>query len=75
MHGHHHNETNIRPNELSALLEYNFNHNASHIFELSEIAEKLNEQGEIAACETLKSAIAKFSEGNGLLKETLEKLK
>ena len=74
MHGHHIGD-NLGENELIALLEFNVAHNASHVSELSEIADRLKQVGRNEAADTLTQAIGRFSEGGELIKQALEGLK
>ena len=78
MHEHHHNhshvESNMTAEELTALIEYTFNHNAAHLSQLEEISQQLKDLGNADASEIMLSAVKKYSEANNLLKEAIEKI-
>ncbi|MBR3737838.1 MAG: hypothetical protein IKN26_03770 [Eubacterium sp.] len=57
--------------ELEALMEYMINHNANHGKELLQIAEKLNENGNLQAGKKTIEALDEYNKGNALLKEAL----
>ena len=50
--------------ELAALMKYMVGHNSAHAKELADLAQKLDQAGNHAACEQVMAAVADFDKGN-----------
>lgn len=68
---HHHSVGAEGMDELKVLMEYMINHNANHIEELLQIAEKLKAHGNLPAGKKTIEAVDEYNKGNALLKEAL----
>ncbi len=77
-HDHHHNhgvpEGDVTPkDEMIAMLRYMVGHNASHMKETADLAEKI--RGENAAVyEEIQEAVRAFGKGNAILEDALKHL-
>ena len=60
--------------EIVALMRYMIGHNASHAGELSELAQRLKDSGNAAACEQVMQAVSDFEKGNARLAAVLSTL-
>ena len=72
-HVHEHHEAVTPREELLALLKYMTGHNAAHIREMTDLAERIRTE-EPAVFEKLTAAAARFEEGNAVLQEALDGL-
>lgn len=61
--------------ELIALLGFTIKHNVLHLRELTDLAAKIEQTGNLEAAEIIRSAVNKYDEGNVLLKEALNAVK
>ena len=74
-HEHHHGpDGDVTPKEeMIAMLRYMVGHNASHLKETAELAEKI--RGENAAVyEEIQEAVRAFGKGNAILEDALKHL-
>lgn len=60
--------------ELMALMKYMVGHNAAHANELAQLAEKLRQSGNAAACEQVLAAVSDYEKGNLRLSAVLASL-
>lgn len=74
-HEHHHGpEGDVTPKEeMIAMLRYMVGHNASHLKETAELAEKIR-GGNAAVYEEIQQAVSEFSKGNAILEDALRHL-
>ena len=74
-HKHHHVETAVSREELTALLEFTVKHNVSHTGELEDLADKVKNIGCPDAAGMILSALEEYDKGNEFIKEALEAVK
>ncbi|WP_274941178.1 cobalt transporter [Chordicoccus furentiruminis] len=74
-HEHHHGpEGDVTPKEeMIAMLRYMVGHNASHLKETAELAEKIR-GGNAAVYEEIQQAVSEFGKGNAILEDALRHL-
>ena len=74
-HEHHHGpDGDVTPKEeMSAMLRYMVGHNASHLKETAELAEKIR-GGNAAVYEEIQQAVSEFGKGNAILEDALRHL-
>ena len=60
--------------EIAALMRYMVNHNTSHANELAQLAGRLKDMGNAAACEQVMQAVSDFEKGNMRLSTVLAAL-
>ncbi len=60
--------------ELTALMQYMVKHNTAHANELAQLAQKLREIGQSAACEQVLAAVSDFEKGTLRLSAVLAAL-
>ena len=73
-HAHDHSHTSAPRDELIALMCYMVGHNVSHTNELRELAHKLANTGNGAACAQILDAVQDYETGNQKLAASLEQL-
>ena len=73
-HSHDHSHTSVPRDELIALMRYMVGHNVSHTNELKELAHKLDNTGDSAACAQILDAVQDYETGNQKLAASLEQL-
>ena len=73
-HSHDHSHTSAPRDELIALMRYMVGHNVSHTNELKELAHKLANTGDSAACAQILDAVQNYETGNQKLAASLEQL-
>ena len=59
--------------EMIAMLRYMVGHNASHLKETAELAEKIR-GGNAAVYEEIQQAVSEFGKGNAILEDALRHL-
>ena len=74
-HEHHHGpDGDVTPKEeMIAMLRYMVGHNASHLKETAELAEKIR-GGNAAVYEEIQQAVSEFGKGNAILEDALRHL-
>ena len=78
-HGHEHEhqhgpDGDVTPKEeMIAMLRYMVGHNASHLKETAELAEKIR-GGNAAVYEEIQQAVSEFGKGNAILEDALRHL-
>ena len=71
---HDHSHTAAPRDELVALMRYMVGHNVSHTNELKELAHKLANTGDSAACAQILNAVQDYETGNQKLAASLDQL-
>ena len=71
-HAHDHSHTAAPRDELIALMRYMVGHNVSHTNELKELAHKLANTGDSAACAQILNAVQDYETGNQKLAASLD---
>jgi hypothetical protein len=70
-HHHDHEDSADTPQMRKALLEYLLGHNRSHEKELDELAENLEDAGNIEAADAVRESVIYFGRGNAALERAL----